>query len=527
MGAEVLVTGLITLILGLGAGVGVLIAFQRVTGKSKIKASEEEADRIINRAKGQASKLDRDAQAKAKDFESRARRNVESDIKKQKQKLEGLEQKLKEKEGRLDGDYKKKEEQLQQKVISIDQRSEKVKIAENRIHELEMHTEREIQGLKAKLESVANMTAEQAREELRRAMEEEVRKNLAGELQSIEDEARAKADRTAKRILALAISRFAGEVAAERTVATVPLTSDEMKGKIIGREGRNIRALEAACGVDLIIDETPEAVVISSFDAVRREVARQALIKLMEDGRVHPARIEEVVDKVKSELFTAIKEEGEKACFDLGVHGVHPSIINLLGSLKYRHSDTQNLLKHSIEVATLAGMMAAEIGYDEMQARRAGLLHDIGKAIDHTVDGSHAHVGSEFAKRHGERDTICHAIRAHHDEEKPETVLAHLVQAANNLSKARPGARRDMMESYIRRLEDLESIGNSFDGVSRTFAIQSGKEIRVLVDSSKVTDEQSIMLSRDIARKIERELNYPGQIKVTVVRETRMVEHAR
>ncbi|MCB0367218.1 MAG: ribonuclease Y [Bdellovibrionaceae bacterium] len=520
-------TGLVSLVLGLVGGAGVLIVFQRVTGENKIKASEEEAGKILNRAKGQAAKIDREAKGKAKDFESRARRNVEGDIKKQKQKLESAEQKLKEKEGRLEGDFKKKEDTLQQKLNSLEQRSDRIKIAEVRIQELEQKAEQEIQGLKNKLESVANMTADQARDELRKAMEEEVRQNLAGELQSIEDEMRAKADRNAKRILSVAVSRFAGEMAAERTVATVPLTSDEMKGKIIGREGRNIRALEAACGVDLIIDETPEAVVISSFDAVRREVARQALLKLMEDGRVHPARIEEVVDKVKSELFASIKEEGEKACFDLGVHGVHPSVMNLLGSLKYRHSETQNLLKHSVEVATLAGMMAAEIGYDEKLARRAGLLHDIGKAIDHTVDGSHALVGAEYAKRHGEKDPVCHAIRAHHDEEKPETILAHLVQAANNLSKARPGARRGMMENYIRRLEDLESIGNSFDGVSRTFAIQSGKEIRVLVDSSKVTDEQSIMLSRDIARKIERELNYPGQVKVTVVRETRMVEHAR
>ena len=527
MGTEVVITGFVSLVLGLIGGSGALIMFQKVTGENKIKESEKEAGKILNRAKGQAAKTERDAKAKAKDFESRARRNVESDIKKQKQKLENTEQKLKDKERRLEGDFKKKEETLQGKLNSLEQRNERIKIAEERIQELENKAEQEIHHLKNKLETVANMTGEQARDELRRAMEDEVRQNLAGELQNIEDEARGKANKRAKQILSVAISRFAGEMAAERTVATVPLTSDEMKGKIIGREGRNIRALEAACGVDLIIDETPEAVVISSFDAVRREVARQALIKLMEDGRVHPARIEEVVDKVKAELFATIKEEGEKACFDLGVHGVHPSINNLLGSLKYRDSETQNLLKHSIEVATLAGMMAAEIGYDEKEARRAGLLHDIGKAVDHTVDGSHASVGAEFAKRHGEKDPICHAIRAHHDEEKPQTILAHLVQAANNLSKARPGARRHMMENYIRRLEDLESIGNSFDGVSRTFAIQSGKEIRVLVDSSKVTDEQSIMLSRDIARKIERELNYPGQVKVTVVRETRMVEHAR
>lgn len=527
MGTEIVVTGFVSLVLGLVGGVGSLILFYKMTGQNKIQETEKEAEKIVQRAKNQAIKIERDSASRAKEFEARARRNVENDIKKERQKAEGIERQLKEKDARLESDYKRKNEVLENKIHDLDEKAERIQITQSRIADLEQKAQHQINDLREKLESVANMSSDQARDELRRALEDEVRNNISGELQKIEDDARAEAHRNAKRVISVAISRFAGEVAAERTVATVPLTSDEMKGKIIGREGRNIRALEAACGVDLIIDETPEAVIISSFDSVRREVARLALIKLIEDGRVHPARIEEVVDKVKSELFASIKEDGEKACFDLGVHGLHPSIINLLGGLKYRHTETQNLLAHSIEVAMVAGMMAAEIGYDEKLARRAGLLHDIGKAIDHTVDGSHAMVGAEFAKRHGEKEQVCHAIRAHHDEEKPESILAHLVQAANSLSKARPGARRHMMENYIRRLEDLESIGNSFDGVSRTFAIQSGKEIRVLVDSSKVTDEQSIMLSRDIARKIERELNYPGQVKVTVVRETRMVEHAR
>jgi ribonuclease Y len=371
------------------------------------------------------------------------------------------------------------------------------------------------------------MTSMQARDELMHTLEEQVRQESTARLNQIEEEARVESERKSKRILAMAISRYASEVATERTVTSIPLSGDEMKGKIIGREGRNIRALEAACGVDLIIDEAPEAVVISSFDPVRREVARKSLERLMEDGRVHPARIEEVVEKVKSEILGSVKEDGEKACFELGVHGVHPAIINLLGNLKFRQSDTQNVLQHSIEVAQLAGLMAAEIGFDVKIARRAGLLHDIGKAIDHHTEGGHAVIGAEFARKHGEKDGVVHAIRAHHDDEKPETVLAHIVQAANNLSKARPGARRSSMETYIRRLQDLESIANSFDGVSRTFALQSGKEIRVLVDSGRVTDEQTLMLSRDIARKIERELNYPGQVRVMVVRETRLVEHAR
>jgi ribonuclease Y len=300
-----------------------------------------------------------------------------------------------------------------------------------------------------------------------------------------------------------------------------------MKGKIIGREGRNIRALEAACGVDLIIDETPETVIISSFDPVRREVARRSLEKLMEDGRVHPARIEEVVEKVKSELFASMREEGEKVCFELGVHNVNPNIIKALGGLKYRQGDGQNLLAYSQEVANLAGLIAEEIGADEKAARRAGLLHAIGRALDHTFEGSSAQAGAEFCKRNGEKDEIVHAIRAHSDEVKPESALAHIVQSAYNLARSRPGARRANLDTFIRRLSDLESVANSFDGVARTYAIQSGKEIRVIVDSGKVTDDQATMLSRDIARKIERELNYTGQVRVAVVRETRIVEHAR
>ena len=325
----------------------------------------------------------------------------------------------------------------------------------------------------------------------------------------------------------MAVARYAGEFTSERVVSVINLPNEEMKGKIIGREGRNIRALEAACGVDLIVDETPEAVVISSFDPVRREVARKALEKLMEDGRVHPARIEEVIDKVKKDIFKTMKEDGDKAVFELGLHGVHPEVVKILGSLKYRNTMTQNVLAHSIEVGFLAGMMAGELGIDVKRARRAGLLHDIGKGLDHTMEGSHAVVGAEFLKKYGEAEPILHAVRAHHDDEKPNTVLAFLVQAANILSNSRPGARRQSMDSYIRRMEDMESIGNSFDGVVRTFAVQTGKELRVLVESSRVTDEQASMLSYDIARKIERELNYPGQVKVTVVREVRVIEHAR
>jgi ribonuclease Y len=300
-----------------------------------------------------------------------------------------------------------------------------------------------------------------------------------------------------------------------------------MKGKIIGREGRNIRTLEALCGVDLIVDDTPEAVVISGFDPVRRELAKRTLEKLMEDGRVHPARIEEVVEKMRAELTKSIKEEGEKLVVELGITNLHPEIVKVLGSLKYRHSHTQNLLNHSMEVAHLAGIMAAEVGANVKLARRAGLLHDIGKGIDHTVEGHHAIVGADFAKKYGENEAVCHAIRAHHNDEQPNSMIAHIVQAANVLSNSRPGARRPGMDNYINRLQDLESIGNSFDGVLKTFAVQAGKEVRVIVEASKVTDDQTLMLSRDVARKIEREMPNLGQVKVAVVRETRSVEMAR
>ncbi len=335
------------------------------------------------------------------------------------------------------------------------------------------------------------------------------------------------ADKKAKEILSLAIQRYAGDYVAEKTVSVVPLPSDEMKGRIIGREGRNIRAIEAATGIDLIIDDTPEAVIISGFNPVRREVARLALERLIADGRIHPARIEEVVNKAVQDVDTAIREAGEQATFDVGVHGIHPEIIKLIGRLKYRTSYGQNVLQHSLEVAFLCGIMASELGLNVKQAKRAGLLHDIGKAVDHEIEGSHAVIGADLARKYGESPKIVHALAAHHEDEKPESILAVLVQAADALSGARPGARREMLETYVKRLDDLERIGTSFSGVSNCFAIQAGREIRVMVSSEEVSDEQSYVIARDIARKIENEMTYPGQIKVNVIRETRAVEYAK
>lgn len=518
---------LIGVVVGALLGAGGVTLYKNMVAKKKRDGARREAEKILQRAKSEATRIERDSKNRARDFEQRARKNAENDISKQKARLSQQENKMREKEGQLDRNYKKKEAELQKRELSLKEMDEKIRVAERRARELERTAQDKIQELGEKLSSVAQYSKEQAKSELIQAMEQEAKTEAAQKVILLEEEAKADAERRAKRIISMAISRYAGEYASERVVSVVALPSDEMKGKIIGREGRNIRTIEGLCGVDLIVDDTPEAVVISGFDPVRREVAKRALERLMEDGRIHPARIEEVIERTKKDLFKSIKEDGEKALLDLGIHGVHNEITKLLGSLRYRTSYTQNNYTHSIEVGFLAGLMATELGGDVKAARRAGLFHDLGKALDHSVEGSHAVIGADFAKRYGEREEICHAIRAHHEDEKPRTMLAYLTQAADALSSARPGARRSMMETYIQRLTDLESIGNSFDGVERTFAIQAGREIRVIVDASKVTDEQALMLSRDVARKIERELNYPGQIKVSVVRETRAVEHAR
>jgi ribonuclease Y len=519
----VLVAALIGLILGAIA----MMLYKKTMDQKTRKSAEIEAERIINRARSESQKIDKDAKQRAKDFEVRARKNAEQEIHKQKQKLKQDEQQLADRESKLEKELANKEGDLEQRMQELSARDEKIKISEKRIVELDAEAQRRTRAMQDRLEQVAGLSASEAKRELISALEEEARVEASRRALQIEEEAKAEADKKAKRIISLAISRYASEYTSERTVSVINLPNEDMKGKIIGREGRNIRALEAACGVDLIVDETPESVVISSFDPVRREVAKKALEKLMEDGRVHPARIEEVIDKTKKELFKLMREDGEKAALELGIVGLHPELIKTIGSLKFRHTLTQNVLQHSVEVGHLAGLMAGELGVDVKKARRAGLLHDIGKGLDHTIEGSHATIGAEFIKKYGEHEDIAHAVRAHHDDEKPNTPLAFIVAAANALSNSRPGARRQNMDSYVRRMEDMESIGNSFDGVLRTYAVQTGKELRVLVESSRVTDEQASMMAYDISRKIERELSYPGQIKITVVRETRVVEMAR
>ncbi len=518
---------MLSLIIGAIVGAVLFFAVKKIIEVKKKRSAQLEAEKIINRAKGEQMKILKESERKAKDFEIRAKKNVENDLRKQKDDIKKIEERLLDKEKILEKEFRKKEELLLQEQSNLKKREETIKAHESRMDELEREAKSKIIDLTEKLKNSANISPEEAKEELKRSLEEEAKTEVARQIITIEEDAKQRAEQKAKRIIGMAISRYAGEFTTEKTVSVIPLPNEELKGKIIGREGRNIRAIEALCGVDLIIDETPEAVVISGFDPVRREVAKRSLEKLMEDGRIHPGRIEEVIDKTKKDLFKYIKAEGEKACLELGLQGVHGEIHKTLGSLKFRTSYAQNNYSHSLEVGMLAGLMAAEVGADVKAARRAGLFHDLGKAMDHSIEGSHAVIGADFAKRYGEAEVVCHAIRAHHEDEKPRTMLAYLVMAADAISSARPGARKSIMENYVQRLEDLESIANSFDGVERTFAIQAGREIRVIVDSSRVTDEQSVMLSRDIARKIEKELKFPGQIKISVVRETRAVEHAR
>ncbi|MGD8971546.1 MAG: ribonuclease Y, partial [Desulfobacterales bacterium] len=413
----------------------------------------------------------------------------------------------------------KRENDIGRSEKDIAHRTKRIETDEKKFHDL-------IEEQKRQLEKISGLTAEQAKELLIRAMENEARYDGAKLIKRIENETREEADKKAKKIIATAIQRYAGDFVAERTVSVVQLPNDEMKGRIIGREGRNIRALEAATGIDLIIDDTPEAVILSGFNPVRREVARISLTRLISDGRIHPARIEDVVKKVGQEVDQAIKEAGEQAAFDLGVHGINNELVKYLGRLKYRTSYAQNVLQHSVEVGFLCGIMAVELGLNQKLARRMGLLHDIGKAIDHEVEGPHAMIGSKLAKKYNESPKVVHAISAHHEDVPPNSVYSVLVQAADGLSGARPGARKEMLENYIKRLEDLEGIANSFKGVANTYAIQAGRELRVIVESDKISDESSTLLCRDIAKKIEESLTFPGQIKVMVIRETRAVEYA-
>ena len=513
---------LIIAAISLAIGCVVALLLKGVLGGKKLKDAEDEARKIVNTAKANADTLIKEAGIEAKDTLFKMKSDFEAEAKETRAEMKKLEHRLIQKEENID----RKADLYDQREKEINDKEQQLAERDKTLGENEAKYEELLSEQKAQLERISTLTAEQAKELLIRAMENEARYEGAKLIKRIENEAKEEADKKAKKIIATAIQRYAGDFVAERTVSVVQLPGDEMKGRIIGREGRNIRAIEAATGIDLIIDDTPEAVILSGFNPVRREVARLSLIKLISDGRIHPARIEDVVKKVGQEVDTAIKEAGEQAAFDLGVHGIHAELIKYLGRLKYRTSYAQNVLQHSVEVGVLCGIMASELGLKEKVARRMGLLHDIGKAIDHEVEGPHAVIGSKLAKKFGESGGVVHAIAAHHEDVPPATVYALLVQAADGLSGARPGARKELLENYIKRIEDLEGIANSFKGVANTYAIQAGREVRVIVESDKVSDEESVLLSRDIAKKIEESLTFPGQIKVTVIRETRSVEYA-
>ncbi len=492
------------------------IEFRKRKAEAEIGSAEQEAERIISEAQKIAEAKKREVLLEAKEEIHKSRLELDRENKDRRNEIQRLERRL-----------VQKEEALDRKVESLEQKEEVLNKKSKEIQELYDQTLETQKQQIAELERISGLSADEAKEVLLKNVESEVRHEMAILIKEIEAKAKEEADTRAKNIVAMAIQKCAADHVSEVTVSVVPLPNDEMKGRIIGREGRNIRTLETLTGIDLIIDDTPEAVILSGFDPIRREVARITLEKLILDGRIHPARIEEMVEKAKKEVENTIRQEGENATFDTGVHGLHPEIVRLLGKLKFRTSYGQNVLNHSIEVAHLAGLMAAELGVDVNLAKRAGLLHDIGKAVDHEVEGSHVTIGADIAKKYKESNEVVNAIASHHGDVEATSVIAVLVQAADSISAARPGARRETLESYIKRLEKLEEIANSFEGVDKCFAIQAGREVRIMVKPEDVSDADISLIARDIVKRIENELDYPGQIKVNVIRETRFIEYAK
>ena len=514
----------ISFLLGIAAGLVVFgalffvlgVTYRKKVAEKEIGSAEEEAKRIINEAIRGGENKKREMLLEAKEEIHKTRTEQERENKERRNELQKQERRLQQKEESLDKKldiHEKKEEDLAKRIAAVQNQQEEV--AKIKKSQLDM------------LEKISGLTQEDAKAYLLSNVESEVRHETAMKIKEIEAQMKEEADQKAREIITTAIQRCAADHAAEATVSVVPLPNDEMKGRIIGREGRNIRSIETLTGCDLIIDDTPEAITVSSFDPVRREVARLALEKLIQDGRIHPARIEEMVAKAQKEVNATIKAEGERAVFETNIHGLNPEIIRLLGRMRYRTSYGQNVLNHSIEVSHIAGLMAAELGVDVATAKRAGLLHDIGKAIDHEVEGSHVTIGVDIARKYKESEAVIHAIEAHHGDVEPHTVVACLVQAADAISASRPGARRENIESYVKRLEKLEEVSKSFPGIASSYAIQAGREIRIMVKPEEVSEDQMILLARDIAKKIEDELTYPGQIKVHVLRETKAVDYAK
>ena len=503
-------------VVGLGVGIPVGIGLRKKTAEREIGSAEQEATRLINEAIRSGESRKKEMLLEAKDEIHKSRTEYEKEVKERRAELTKQERRLEQKEETLDRKaeaFEKKEEDLQKRLAEV------AKVKEE--------TEAVKKAHLATLEQISGLSQEQAKAQLLKTVEEDIRHDTAMKIMQIEQQMKDEADEKAREIISLAIQRCAADHAAEATVSVVPLPNDEMKGRIIGREGRNIRTLETITGVDLIIDDTPEAITVSSFDPVRREIARLALEKLIVDGRIHPTRIEDCVEKARKDVDRTIREEGERACYETGVHGLNPELVKVLGRQKYRTSYGQNVLNHSMEVAHIAGLMAAELGVDVALAKRAGLLHDLGKSIDHEVEGSHVQLGADLARKYKENPVVINAIESHHGDVEAKTVIAVLVQAADAVSAARPGARRENVENYIRRLQKLEELTGSYPGVEKAFAIQAGREVRIMVKPEEVTEDNMIILARDVAKRIEAELEYPGQIKVNVIRETKAVEYAK
>jgi len=496
---------------------------RKIVADRKLDSARSQAVAIIREAEKQAATEKKQKQLEAKDELLRLRSEFEKESREQRKELRKLESRIQQREENLD----RKVDLLDKKEEQISRRERSFTDKEQNVKRREAELQRAFEDVNQQLQRISGMSRQEARELLLSRLEEEVKKDSAAMVRRIQTEARERAEKEAKNVIVSAIQRCASDYVGEVTVSSVPLPNDEMKGRIIGREGRNIRALEAATGIDIIIDDTPEAVVLSGFDSVRKEIARLALEKLMLDGRIHPARIEEVVNKARKEVNAVIKEAGEQAAFDIGIHNLHPELIRLLGRLKFRTSYGQNVLQHSIEVARMMGTMASELELDEQIAKRIGLLHDIGKAASHELEGPHAQIGMDFAKRFKESPLICNGIGAHHMEIESKSIYAVLIQAADGLSAARPGARSETLEIYLKRLDKLEEIASSFNGIDKAFAMQAGRDVRVIVEPDKINDDQAMMLARDISKRIESEMEYPGQVRVTVIRETRAVEYAR
>ena len=511
-----IIIGAVALVVGLGVGFPFGIHYRKKVSEKEISSAEEEGKRIINEAIKSAETKKKEALLEAKEEILKNRSEYEKEEKSRRADLQRQENRLQQKEENLDRKteaLEKREESLAQKHAAIDKENEEIKVIKRSQTEM--------------LERISGFTAEEAKAYLISQVESEVTHETALKIKEVESRMKEECEARAREVVAQAIQRCAADSVAELTVSVVPLPNDEMKGRIIGREGRNIRTIETLTGVDLIIDDTPEAITVSCFEPVRREIARLALEKLIADGRIHPTHIEEMVEKARREVESTIKAEGERAVFECGVRNLHPELVKMLGRLHYRTSYGQNVLQHSIEVSHIAGMMAAELGADVQAAKRAGLLHDLGKAVDHEMEGTHVALGVEFARKYKERDDIIHAIEAHHNDVEPRTIVACLVQAADAISAARPGARRENLENYIKRLEQLETITGSYPGVEKAYAIQAGREVRVMVKPEQVSEDQMVILARDLAKKIEEEMEYPGQIKVHVIRETKVIEYAK